>query len=290
MAQHKNSVYKKISEEIALKIKSGQYAVGSLIEPERKLMEIYGVERTTIRRALQLLVSSGLIIKRAGLGTFVTDGKSIPVDENSLRPVAVDSPAVPAEAVSYIKRNGLPQGITIQPDLCSVASQIFEYLSANGHDNVIYIADSPSKFPFVCGEAVKRSMYQKETFVLSGRSKADDVFVSLWRSIRSPKPTAVIVDNDTAAALIIDTAGRMGVSVPDDISVISLIKNEGSEFAGCVCDNGLERNLIDAFGYLPEEKLCEMKLFLPVNFEEGSTAKPVIMDKIGTGSLSSFLL
>ena len=79
MAQHKNSVYRKISEDISDKIKKGEYAAGAMLEPERKLMEAYGVERTTVRRALELLVSEGLIVKKAGLGTFVSDGKSIPV-------------------------------------------------------------------------------------------------------------------------------------------------------------------------------------------------------------------
>ena len=34
-----------------------------MLEPERKLMEAYGVERTTVRRALELLVSEGAYCK-----------------------------------------------------------------------------------------------------------------------------------------------------------------------------------------------------------------------------------
>ena len=62
MAQHKNSVYGKISKDIADKINSGVYKKGEALEPERKLMEIYGVERTTVRRALDLLVKDGIIV------------------------------------------------------------------------------------------------------------------------------------------------------------------------------------------------------------------------------------
>lgn len=73
MAEHKNSVYKKISEEIAGKIRSGEYPEGSRLEPERKLMELYGVERMTVRRALDVLAKQGLIVKKTGLGSFVSD-------------------------------------------------------------------------------------------------------------------------------------------------------------------------------------------------------------------------
>ena len=98
MAQHQNSVYRKISEDIADKIKKGEYATGAMLEPERKLMEAYGVERTTVRRALELLVSEGLIVKKAGLGTFVSDDKSIPVvKKEATQKVASEKtkPAVP---------------------------------------------------------------------------------------------------------------------------------------------------------------------------------------------------
>ena len=67
MAEHKNSVYRQISEDIAKKIETGKYPVGSMLAPERKLMVEYNTQRTTIRRALELLVKEGLIVKKTKL-------------------------------------------------------------------------------------------------------------------------------------------------------------------------------------------------------------------------------
>ena len=104
MAQHKNSVYRKISEDIADKIKKGEYTAGAMLEPERKLMEAYGVERTTVRRALELLVSEGLIVKKAGLGTFVSDGKSIPVVKKEATQKVASEKTKPAKKFAgYLK-------------------------------------------------------------------------------------------------------------------------------------------------------------------------------------------
>ena len=54
------------------KIKSGVYPKGSLLPPERELMDIYKVQRTTVRRGLDILSSKGHIKKAAGLGSIVS--------------------------------------------------------------------------------------------------------------------------------------------------------------------------------------------------------------------------
>lgn len=63
--------YRQIYSDLKARITSGEYAPGSQLPYERVLCEQYGVERITIRRALELLVNDDLIDKRAGLGSFV---------------------------------------------------------------------------------------------------------------------------------------------------------------------------------------------------------------------------
>ena len=284
MAQHQNSVYRKISEDIADKIKKGEYTAGAMLEPERKLMEAYGVERTTVRRALELLVSEGLIVKKAGLGSFVSDGKSIPVVKKEAAQKVASEKTKPAKT-----RAALPSCVKLQNDYASAAAQLFAFLSENAHDKVICISENAVKHGILCGEAVKYKMYDEDLFVLNAKNNADDVFVTLWRGLRSPKPTAVIVENENAARLVMTTAERMRLSVPEELSVIVLTKDGPSDVAGCTYKNE-EKNLIKMLKYTEDSDLCGITVLNPAAFDAGSTAAKANKDKSGSGTISSFLL
>ena len=84
MAQKKQSVYSRIALDLIDKIKNGTYAKGSMLPPERELMDIYKVERTTVRRGLELLRCDGYIRKVAGLGSVVMSDTPIPENSESV--------------------------------------------------------------------------------------------------------------------------------------------------------------------------------------------------------------
>lgn len=65
-------LYQKIFKELEDKIHSNTYCYGSLLPSEREIGELYNVERTTVRKAIGLLVEHNLVEKRAGKGTVVT--------------------------------------------------------------------------------------------------------------------------------------------------------------------------------------------------------------------------
>jgi len=83
MAEKKQSVYSKIADDILDKIKKDIYPIGSMLEPERVLMEKYGVERTTVRRGLELLRAKGYIKKTAGLGSIIVSKEPVSAEEES---------------------------------------------------------------------------------------------------------------------------------------------------------------------------------------------------------------
>ncbi|WP_058911641.1 GntR family transcriptional regulator [Entomohabitans teleogrylli] len=70
----KESLYQRIARELAADIASGKYPVGSLFPTEKELCEAYQVSRHTVREALRSLTEQGLISRRKGAGTHVTDG------------------------------------------------------------------------------------------------------------------------------------------------------------------------------------------------------------------------
>lgn len=65
-------LYHQISQPLEEKITSGQLPAGTLIEDEVSMARRLKVSRPTARRALQDLVTRGLISRRRGIGTRVT--------------------------------------------------------------------------------------------------------------------------------------------------------------------------------------------------------------------------
>jgi GntR family transcriptional regulator len=65
--------YKEIAQDLRDKIVSGIYKVNEQLPFEREMSINYNVSRITIRKAVDLLVAEGLIVKRRGAGTFVKD-------------------------------------------------------------------------------------------------------------------------------------------------------------------------------------------------------------------------
>lgn len=68
-------LYKQLVEIISKKIQDETYPPGSQIPTENKLREQYQVSRVTVRQALQELAEKGIIERKTGKGTFVTEEK-----------------------------------------------------------------------------------------------------------------------------------------------------------------------------------------------------------------------
>ncbi|VWL85066.1 GntR family transcriptional regulator [Oceanivirga miroungae] len=66
------AIYHNIYDNLRKEILSEKYKKGEKIQSERKLMEKYGVSRTTIRQALFYLQQDGYIYKIQGKGNFVS--------------------------------------------------------------------------------------------------------------------------------------------------------------------------------------------------------------------------
>ncbi|MFF5230195.1 GntR family transcriptional regulator [Dactylosporangium sp. NPDC000521] len=63
--------YRSIAADLAEKIRAGEYAPGAALPGQRDLSHSYGVTLMTLRQALRHLSDEGLIVQRAGKGTYV---------------------------------------------------------------------------------------------------------------------------------------------------------------------------------------------------------------------------
>ena len=64
-------VSSQIAEQIRASILAGEFSPGDKLPPERELVEMFGVSRPSVREALNLLASSGLVESYQGGGTVV---------------------------------------------------------------------------------------------------------------------------------------------------------------------------------------------------------------------------
>ena len=68
-------LYIQIAEGLLDRIESGELSPGDRLPSERELSEGLGVNRMTLRQALQLLETRGLIVRLRGDGTYVSEPK-----------------------------------------------------------------------------------------------------------------------------------------------------------------------------------------------------------------------
>ena len=68
-------LYRQLADEIRRQIKDGEILPGQKLMSESEMLKEYGVGRLTIRNALQLLVSEGLLKKAQGKGTFCAEAE-----------------------------------------------------------------------------------------------------------------------------------------------------------------------------------------------------------------------
>lgn len=68
-------LYVQIAESLLERIESGELKPGERLPPERELSQTLGVNRMTLRQALQNLEVQGLLVRRQGDGTYVAESK-----------------------------------------------------------------------------------------------------------------------------------------------------------------------------------------------------------------------
>ena len=64
-------IYKSIAERLRIRLNSSDYNIGSPLPGEKKLAEEFAVSRMTIRKAIDMLIGWGLVVRRHGSGTYV---------------------------------------------------------------------------------------------------------------------------------------------------------------------------------------------------------------------------
>ncbi len=81
---YKMPIYLQLREIIRNKIEDGEYMPGTAIPSENSLAQTFGINRITIRNAVDALVHEGLLRRVQGKGVFVVGKKSeLSIEEKS---------------------------------------------------------------------------------------------------------------------------------------------------------------------------------------------------------------
>ncbi len=71
----KTPAYLRVYSDLKSSILSKKYDIGALLPPEPELEQLYGVSRTTVRKAIAMLLNDGYITVKQGYGTQVISRK-----------------------------------------------------------------------------------------------------------------------------------------------------------------------------------------------------------------------
>jgi DNA-binding LacI/PurR family transcriptional regulator len=100
--------YRFVQENIRKRIITGEWAIGSKIPSERELEKDLQISRLTVSKGLAHLVAEGLLVRRQGQGTFVSDRTSHVGSNRKL--IKFISPVGPGEDRNSV-RHGILEGM-----------------------------------------------------------------------------------------------------------------------------------------------------------------------------------
>ncbi len=87
MKDENKFLYERIYEVLKRDILAGRFNYNDLLPSEKEIGDNFAVDRTTVRKALGLLVEEGLVEKRAGVGTRVMMRQYQPAGPNNFRTI-----------------------------------------------------------------------------------------------------------------------------------------------------------------------------------------------------------
>ncbi len=181
------------------------YAPDSMIPSERELMRAHDVSRTTVRRAVQMLVDEGLVLRRAGSGTYVVKAESriraVELDSGKTLCLIIPTFANPlyADVVDGIERAARGSGYVL------ITSQS-EYQPTTENARLFAMARDPS----IRGAIVVPSDVNRPAAGALGFVRANKPLVYLGRWPNDIEADGVRIDYDESARIAVRHLLEMG--------------------------------------------------------------------------------
>jgi len=157
MKDEKKYLYEKVYDSLKQDIVAGNIKYNELLPSEKEIGDKLEVDRTTVRKALGMLVDEGLVEKRAGVGTRVIMRQYRPEQRNNYRNIGFLLPR------SKNKRNRITQpfyaslfyrvedecrkkGLSLTYTTLDEEDDFFRVVEAHGLSGVIFVTNVNEKF------------------------------------------------------------------------------------------------------------------------------------------------
>lgn len=181
------------------------------------------------------------------------------------------------------------QTINIDNDNLSAARDATDYLYALGHRNIGYLStDTSYNFARDRKAGYQLSMLQHELPIqLEYCAEVRDFFSEGMQQLqamlqRPDRPTAILVADDVLALVLVQACLRMGLSVPDDISIIafnnSIYTRLTTPALTCVDVNSVQLGYEAAsqiLNHVENPNLMATRIIVPHCIVERSSCKPL---------------
>ena len=132
MNMHRNSIvplYQQLADTIRQQIASNELKPGDKMLTEAELSQKFGVSRITVRKAIDQLVEADVVIRKQGIGTFVSEKKLHRIMRNRI-----------ISFTEMCELNGsIPSTELISADWIKATSTVANYLELSPQEKVIRI-------------------------------------------------------------------------------------------------------------------------------------------------------
>jgi len=113
--EERRYTYTVLIERIRALIRNGELQPGSRLPPERKLAEMFGVSRSSLRQAFQALAERGIIESRQGDGTYLLTTIEAPLSTDAIADAISEQSGLLHEVVEFRR--------LFEPQLTALAAQ-----------------------------------------------------------------------------------------------------------------------------------------------------------------------
>lgn len=158
------ALYQQLINEIKESIQSGELKAGDRLMTEGEFSKAYDVSRITVRKAIEVLVEEGILIKKQGIGTFVAEKK-----------LTRDASIFMGFTESCLIDNKVPSSKLISADLTGASGvdqrdlnleegemviRVRRLRYCDGAPTILEENHFPQKYAFLLGTNLENSLYE----------------------------------------------------------------------------------------------------------------------------------
>lgn len=191
------SYYMQIANKLKEELREGSFSADQRICTQKELCARFGVSHITVNKALDQLVSEGLLYRRRGKGTFLAEPRKR--QQTSVIGLVVNNVANPffAELTRAVQRRAVAEGYDLTL-----------------YDNSNFLEESKSIEMLVRrnvdGVLLVPSMNSAEEGLIRGLNDAGIPFVYLNRALAGPQADRVVLDNAAGTTMAMDYLFSLG--------------------------------------------------------------------------------